>query len=220
MSGENNAINTPLPFGVSAGGSGINSIIPYAVICGGNTSTGELQTVVDVGDLGEWLTSNGAGMLPSFNAGSGQTLQVVSSILTTKGFYSNPTVFTDISLSVSITPSSTSSTVLVMAIIYAGMSGGEFVYANLYRGSTAINQGTAGTDINSTSGINAFQPNCIPIFYIDSPATASSVTYSIKLLSADQTGSPTGNLYVNYYNNSGTEDVGCSSTILAMELQV
>lgn len=55
-----------VPITVPNGGTGDTSFIPYAVITGGVTSTSPLQSVASVGTLGQVLTSNGLGMLPSF----------------------------------------------------------------------------------------------------------------------------------------------------------
>lgn len=49
---------------VDHGGSGRASAIPWSVICGGLTTTGQHQSVSDVGTLGQILTSQGAGTLP------------------------------------------------------------------------------------------------------------------------------------------------------------
>jgi hypothetical protein len=56
---------------VANGGTGVTSATPYAVICGGTTSTGALQSVSGVGTAGQVLTSNGAGALPTWQAGGG-----------------------------------------------------------------------------------------------------------------------------------------------------
>jgi len=53
---------------VPGGGTGATSFTAYSVICGGTTSTGALQNVSGVGTLGQVLTSNGAGALPTFQA--------------------------------------------------------------------------------------------------------------------------------------------------------
>lgn len=60
-----------IPVTVPNGGTGRTSFIPYAVITGGTTSTSPLQSVASVGTVGQILTSNGAGMLPSFQPFSG-----------------------------------------------------------------------------------------------------------------------------------------------------
>lgn len=55
---------------VAGGGTGDTSFTAYAVICGGTTSTNPLQSVSGVGTTGQVLTSNGANMLPTWQAGS------------------------------------------------------------------------------------------------------------------------------------------------------
>ncbi len=51
---------------VPRGGSGLASATAYAVLCGGTTSTGAFQSIASVGTSGQVLTSNGAGLLPTF----------------------------------------------------------------------------------------------------------------------------------------------------------
>lgn len=55
--------------GAAHGGTGRSSHTAYAVICGGTTSTAAQQSIASVGSSGEVLTSNGAGALPTFQAG-------------------------------------------------------------------------------------------------------------------------------------------------------
>lgn len=47
------------------------SATAYGVLCGPISSPGEIQAIASVGNAGEVLTSNGAGMLPSFQAAAG-----------------------------------------------------------------------------------------------------------------------------------------------------
>lgn len=51
---------------VSEGGTGDTSFTPFAVVCGGTTPTNPLQSVVGVGTTGYVLTSNGTGLLPTW----------------------------------------------------------------------------------------------------------------------------------------------------------
>ncbi len=53
---------------VAGGGTGSTSFTAFSVICAGTTSTGALQNVSGVGTSGQVLTSNGAGMLPTWQA--------------------------------------------------------------------------------------------------------------------------------------------------------
>ncbi len=56
---------------VANGGTGIATTTAYAVICGGTTATGAFQHVSGLGSSGYVLTSNGAGALPTWQAGGG-----------------------------------------------------------------------------------------------------------------------------------------------------
>lgn len=62
---------------VDHGGTGVNSLTPYAPIFGGTTSTGPVQSGT-VGTAGQVLTSNGAGMLPTFQNATGGSNLVAS----------------------------------------------------------------------------------------------------------------------------------------------
>jgi hypothetical protein len=55
---------------VADGGTGVGSLTAYAPIFGGTTSTGAVQSGT-VGSLGQVLTSNGAGALPTFQSPAG-----------------------------------------------------------------------------------------------------------------------------------------------------
>ncbi|TAL08334.1 MAG: hypothetical protein EPO02_13205 [Nitrospirae bacterium] len=55
-----------LPIPVAEGGTGVKMFGAYAVVCAGTTSTGNLQNVASVGNVGDVLISNGAGFLPTF----------------------------------------------------------------------------------------------------------------------------------------------------------
>lgn len=78
------------PITVPFGGTGNTAFTAYSVICAGTTSTGTFQNVVGVGTSGQVLTSNGAGLLPTWQTTSAGT---VSSVTGTAGRISvvNPT---------------------------------------------------------------------------------------------------------------------------------
>jgi len=70
----NNSINTPKPIDVSSGGTGLSTATTaYGVIAAGTTATGAFQNI-GTGSAGEVLKSNGAGVLPSFQAASAPSL--------------------------------------------------------------------------------------------------------------------------------------------------
>ncbi len=67
----NNSINTPKPIDVSSGGTGQSTLTTaYGVLAAGTTATGAIQNI-GTGASGQVLTSNGAGALPTFQAGGG-----------------------------------------------------------------------------------------------------------------------------------------------------
>ncbi len=62
----NNSINAPLPVTVDKGGSGNTSFTAYSVVCAGTSTTGPFTNVTGVGNAGDILTSNGAGVYPEW----------------------------------------------------------------------------------------------------------------------------------------------------------
>jgi len=66
-----NSVNTDMPIQVAKGGTGAASHTAYSVLCGGTTSTSDIQPIAGVGSAGQALTSNGAGVLPTFQNQSG-----------------------------------------------------------------------------------------------------------------------------------------------------
>lgn len=68
-----NVANATGTLGTLHGGTGHTTWTVNTVICAGTTISGTLQNVASVGTTGFVLTSNGAGVLPSFQAASGGT---------------------------------------------------------------------------------------------------------------------------------------------------
>ncbi len=63
---------------VDRGGTGLATLTPYAVLCGGTTATGPIQQVSGLGTVGQVLTSNGPGLLASYQDPSGGAAGTVS----------------------------------------------------------------------------------------------------------------------------------------------
>lgn len=78
-------------------------------------------------------------------------------------------------LSQAITPASTSSRIKVDVFVWGSTSGTGGINGALFRGSTCINAST-GPNLGSVS-----DGRSIAFSYVDSPATASSVTYSYRV---------------------------------------
>ena len=116
---------------------------------------------------------------------SGTVLQVAT-VNKSDTFTTASTSFTDVTgLSVSITPKSTTSTVLVIASLSLGATyGTNSTYAKLVRGSTDIAIGDAAgsrTRTSVTAEPNGNSLETASIVYLDSPATISSTTYKIQI---------------------------------------
>jgi hypothetical protein len=152
-----------------------------------------------IGTTGQVLTVSGGVPTWATAAGGGKVLQVVYADATTETTIAS-TSYTDTNLSGSITPSSASSKVLVLISQSAGINrsnntgqGGTF---QLLRGSTAVYVQQASAV--SALYMRAAQGNpannlalIMPIMYLDSPATTSSVTYKTqaKVLYTSDSGS-------------------------------
>ena len=143
----------------------------------------------------------------------GTVLQVVSTFKN-DGFSSSSTTFVDITgLSVTITPTSTSSTILVLVTSnFASSVAGTPQTFNLLRNSTNIAQPSTTPTFNATvTPYVNLADNSLgwSINFLDSPATTSATTYKIQ----GKTGS--GTFYVN---RRSVADFASISTITVMEI--
>lgn len=172
-------------------------------------------------DLGaDAVVTNGVvarGALPS-----GSVLQVVS-VTKTDVFTTSSTTFTAVTgLSASITPTSATSKILVFGMISQNAIGGNIpTRYRIMRNSTAIGIGDAAGsrdratgfwyagDVNGNQGTGQWAPN-----FLDSPATTSSVTYSIQVATS------AGSIGINR-SQSDADSLGearTASTITLMEI--
>jgi hypothetical protein len=158
-------------------------------------------------------------------SGTGKVLQVVSTNKTdTFASSSIANTFVDVTgLSVSITPSSASNKILILATVNHGTDGIRATALKLLRDSTAINIGTASGDrtVASTVAIgenyDSNRGEVSSINFLDSPATTSSVTYKIQIGIIESTGN------VARVNTSGADGnftyiARAASTITVMEI--
>jgi hypothetical protein len=133
------------------------------------------------------ITGLVAGALPANVIGAGAVLQVIQ---TTKSdvFTTTSTSYTDVTgLSVSITPSSATSKILVFGTIVISNTT-DMVAMQLVRGSTPIQVGVAASNrYAATADFRASADQAIsaavPLNFLDSPATTSSTTYKIQVSS-------------------------------------
>lgn len=150
---------------------------------------------------------------------SGRVIQT-KSVTKTDTFASTATTFTDVTgLSVSITPSSASSKILVIVNLVMGAGANVNNYARLVRNSTVI--GAGGTAGSRVAGFGMIRPPDqygafnVSTNYLDSPATTSATTYKVQI----QNNTP-ANIYVNRNDNDGdsANNLRGASTITVMEI--
>jgi hypothetical protein len=116
---------------------------------------------------------------------AGSVLQVVSATSSTEVTI-NSGSFTDTGLSVSITPASASNKILVLAssIVDVRSSGTQTgVAIRLVRDSTSLFSDTADGSLfinAATASSFTIIKSRIPVVYLDSPNTTSSITYKIQ----------------------------------------
>ena len=173
-----------------------------------------------IGSTGQVLTvSGGAPVWASSSAKGGQVVSTIKS----DTFTMNSSTYADVtSLSVSITPTSNTSKILVMATLSGqGGYGSAAIMWRILRDSTAVGVGTAASSrTQATSGsfvaADTSTQNSGSMTYLDSPATTSAVTYKIQVM----TNTNGNTVYVN--RSSGDSDsyqyARTASTITVMEI--
>lgn len=174
-------------------------------------SGADVPAILTAGTTGQVLTvdsTTSTGLKWATPAAGGKILQVVSGSTSTETTSSSST-FADTGLSATITPSSTTSTILVF-VSQNGIgkfSGNTQAQFRLVRGSTTILNfeafagHTANTNTNFIGGVSAA--------YIDSPATTSATTYKTQFNSQANVGT------VKIQDNNSP---GSASTIILMEV--
>jgi len=207
-------------------------------------AAGSSATVTLPNSAGEILLSDGSAasltQIPAANivgvctsgltktGGFGKILQVVQTVKTDASSFSsnNTNTFVDwTGLSLSITPTSSSSKVLVSFTVSIGPASGGTVHVNLVRDSTNLVVGDSGGGSRLSSTIyhrpasSPYSLNLAPLSYtyLDSPNTTSATTYKLQGTLGDS-------YNYTYYINRSASDADASyggrvtSTITAMEV--
>ena len=201
-----------------AGATSVSITLTPTAVAGSNTLTLPAAT-------GTILTTASSGqIIPKAALPTGSVLQVVSTTKTDTASTSSGT-FGDITgLSVSITPTSASSKILVLLNVTGGNNDGGAA-VQLVRDSTAIAIATSasGNRINASFGnyYNNTDANSMRghgLTHLDSPATTSALTYKAQFR-VGQTGAGR-EFYVNRANGNddATYNIRTVSTITVMEI--
>ena len=177
---------------------------------GSASGAGDFQEI----SLGTGLSMSGTTLSAS---GGGKILQVVQATKTDTASVTG-TTFSSV-FTASITPSATTSKVLVIANLSVGQAASNFANIRLTRSASTLLQGdTAGSRTRVTTQSNpggAGTMAAAGICYLDSPSSTSALTYEIEIASHT-----TGAVYLN---RSGTDTDAAgfargASTITLMEV--
>lgn len=169
-------------------------------INGSGTITGATTMASAVSMSGN-VTLGGAAVKVLNNSGNpvvqqtGSVIQVVATEYTTVGTMATSGGFTTFSAisghTVSITPTSSSSKVFIfyMAPLVQNNESNNAMFLQLLRGATVVGAGSGGTPNVTAAIANPYQSEYYVtgsmghtiLFYLDSPATTSSTTYSMQV---------------------------------------
>jgi len=141
-------------------------------------------------------------------AGVGIGDNIVAAVKTDQQSTTSTSLVDVTGLTVTITPTSATNKVLVIANVVLGQSGTANTFASLVRDSTAIGNGAEGFTLRRDN------PSVThgSIVYLDSPATTSATVYKVQFNVNSNTG---------YINRSGaTATFTTSSSICAIEVRV
>ena len=162
---------------------------------------------VAVGTSGQVLTSGGVGVAPTFQTaagGGGKLLQAVQFVEDKVERYTTSTSYTDTGLSASITPTLSTSKILLMWHISNVMVATTGYGVKVLRDSTAVFTNPNKYDPYHNTGSHRTRNSWT---YLDSPATTSSITYKVQTANLNST--------AVVFNESSSQ-----SSLLLMEIGV
>jgi hypothetical protein len=183
--------------------------------------TTDTQTLTNKSIVASQLT--GTQTIPRGTLPTGSVLQVAQATLLGTQAVSGASAWADVtSLSVSITPTSSSSKILVSFVV--NCDGENNLYFRMMRGATAIGVGNADGSRQQVSAGNGYVPSNVSGTimmtnqFLDSPATTSSTTYKIQAYCDNSVGS--GTYYINYASGDANNAYSsrCMSSITVMEI--
>ena len=185
-------------------------------INGSGTITG-----VSVGGLPDGIVDTdmiAAAAVTAPKRGAGAILQVVTATKTDTT--STSSSFADSGLSASITPASTSSKILILAMLGGVGADNSSFKAKLVRGSTDVAVGdSAGSRARATvqgQFSNSFNAGSFHMSALDSPSTTSATTYKVQF-----GGNGGVTVYLNRIprdSNGAAEDARTASTLTLLEV--
>lgn len=176
------------------------------------TTTGGLVTSADNSGILQ-LQSGGVTKATISSSGfsyTGAVLQVVQSVYSGSSVSTASTTLTTTGISGSITPTSSSSKVLVLvnSNVYQANTGTGGMYT-IYRGSTNLAAGTSPSIMGGPYNGAGTVGNTLSMNFLDSPATTSSTTYTVYFATSG------GTTYFNFVNGNANSTI---TTITLLEI--
>jgi hypothetical protein len=151
------------------------------------------------------LQTNGSGVLSFAGVSGGKVLQVLSATdATSRTTTSSSYVTASNTLSVTITPSSTSSKIFIISHFNIHQSNNEtYAEMTIFRGATNLGNadGGMGRIWSKVSSLPVFP---MALSYLDSPNTTSATTYQIYFRAA-----ATGTVYLGGLDNGAKASITC-----------
>tara|TARA_B100001769_G_C22037665_1_gene557623 strand:- start:377 stop:910 length:534 start_codon:yes stop_codon:yes gene_type:complete len=175
------------------------------------------MSTLNVDNISEYTSGNGVEI-------PGHILQVKTQFFDTQTSISSTTSFTDTGLTLAITPSATSSKILCCFYVTASAQDNSYVAFKMFRDSTEIGSSTqTGTGLEcftgstfDDTGNTSYGVHTIPMVFLDSPSTTSSVTYKVQA-SPMRTSNKT--MYINRSYNLGDDNqFRAVSNVILMEV--
>ena len=190
------------------------------------TGSADIQFKLPVADgtAGQVLTTDGSGNL-SWASDKGKILQVVQTHYSDRisASIASGGEWAPSQLNCSITPSATSSKVLITAKVAVGFEiNTRQIFMKVFRDSTEIAQGDSGGGSYSRAASNVFiyqssRVEDIIFQFLDTPSTTSSTTYSFRFFHSQ---TATATIYLNRAHSitDRFQDAFLSSNVILQEV--
>jgi hypothetical protein len=150
---------------------------------------------------------------------AGSSTQLTDQVINQSGSGENRGVdwYDTSALSVTITPTATSSKILIFGNVCLGTNTADNynLHWRLVRNGTAIGNGTGQNwpAMGTVRSLNISGPYTCPFSFLDNPSSTSALTYKLQVLQSGRSNV----IRINHNNNDGWQS-GSSSTITVLEI--
>lgn len=192
------------------------------VLVGSTSGSITLQEPAVAGTTVLTLPAVTGNVLTDTSPKAGNVIQVVSTTKTDKFTTTSSSAVDITGLSVTITPTSASSKILIVTNINYGGDTNLYGAFFVLRNSTNVVVGTypTGNQTAATFGVgqtyDIYKVDCASNTYLDSPNTTSATTYKVQAATKDA--STTFTINAPFSTNNNAYIIGGTSTITVMEI--